>query len=118
MTALRCFLSWWSCYAVSYSISWVGVLMADGTPCPQSMEEEGSSLVFVTSPSKIIHQLALPAGPISEALGTVFMKASVIRSVGQFACTSVLSKIWARFICRAGTFPEEVNCVFFTGLND
>jgi hypothetical protein len=82
------------------------------------MEEESSSLVFVTSPSKIIHQLALPAGPISEALGTVFMKASVIRSVGQFACTSVLSKIWARFICRAGTFPEEVNCVFFTGLND
>jgi hypothetical protein len=63
MTASRGFLAGLSCCTVSCSFSWVGVVMADGTPSPQWPEEDGSFLVFVTSASKIIHQLVVPADP-------------------------------------------------------
>src|SRR5215210_5540567 len=36
-------------------------------------------------------------------------KASMIRSYDQFSCISDLSRIWARFIWRAGTLPDEVS---------
>jgi len=62
------------------------VAFADGTPPPpqpvetpqppQPPEEGGSTPVFVSSVSKIIHRLVFPAETISEALGNIFMKAA------------------------------------------
>lgn len=63
------------------------VAFADGTPPPpqpvetpeppQPPEEEGGTTsVFVSSISHIIHRLIFPAETISEALGKIFMKAA------------------------------------------
>ena len=62
------------------------VAFADGTPPPpqpvetpqppEPPEEGGSSSVFISSVSKIIHRLVFPAETISEALGNIFMKAA------------------------------------------
>ncbi len=43
---------------------------------PQPPDEGGSTSVFVSSVSKIIHRLVFPAETISEALGKIFMKAA------------------------------------------
>jgi hypothetical protein len=65
--------------------SGTSVAFADGTPPPQPVEtpqpppppeESGSTSVFVSSISKVIHRLVFPAETISEALGNIFMKAA------------------------------------------
>ena len=85
-----------------------GTVRADGTPPPpqpvetpeppQPPQEEGSSTsVFVSSVTKIFHHLVFPAETISEALGTIFMKAATENekaSLGEISTwTSVLANV-------------------------